>query len=938
MAVKIQFRRGNATAAPSLDIGEPGYDIDTKTLRVGDGTTSPPRVPTTKSAGSFDFSAVTDFRVPRLILGLGTTSAVSLYFNASDSDTGLWSPGAGQVGISSNGTTRVLVGVSGVDVTGDLNVTGNVDGVKISKLNPSGLNGILTKIGTNNFATRSLVNGVGIAPFRNVDGGANPAGVSGDIVVQIADNAIIPGNAAIKVPAGTTGERSGVSAINGHFRYNTSKKSFEGFIDGEWREFVDYVEGKVVNVPSQFATIQDAIDYFNNRSTKSAVYIQLENGVQSVSAASGLSSGSRTNRIVIRGATPVELPLDISGTPIVSVSGAAGNWSVVLKFTQALPDWLAVGPSGHSVVISNFEASGAEPFDIWNGNQAMGVGTTKTQVNLKSAKDAAGAVIPASSYYAVNDYIMMAGQESALEIKRVSALTSTLVMTVHNAFLDSSQTAYFHRKFRAINGTLAATNSTTVTGTGTQFTAQLNVGDHLILLGTFQVIRVKAITNDTTLVTDYPVTIAAGTGLSGLPNNSAVQYVAADVHEGCWQVTAKNTVDRTITITNTNRSSTPPPIKGIRKGSVTFLPSAVLFTGTRFFSVFDNEYLGLSNLTIRYSGSAPTNSNYGVVFTNGYGVFSGTVGFNNAPLYVARCATVTMGGVAAVCATGSTTTGISIQHNSTIDFDKLIVSGNAGGGLYFYGSPLSGRKIMACGNGGYGIYSAGGSAMSVTRVIALLNRYNGLRVDSMDRVNTAMTDLVSNGWLAPVGVTQWSAVPNLTVAGGSAFSANHPGSLFLSANHYNVYCVNNSWWYTRGALIAVSKAHNVVISSHSCGIVSSSIVRNCEDNVNVLVQLSSHYQMVGYGESIDYGKGHGLYVQHNSFAYVHGGNTASAAVSSVKRGPLSAATNFDVVARYCSNVYVYKLKGSGSSNKLVCTPALNAPPAYVQSTVYGTSV
>ena len=65
---------------------------------------------------------------------------------------------------------------------------------------------------------------------------------------------------------------------------------------------------------------------------------------------------------------------------------------------------------------------------------------------------------------------------------------------------------------------------------------------------------------------------------------------------------------------------------------------------------------------------------------------------------------------------------------------------------------------------------------------------------------------------------------------------------------------------------------------------------------------------------------------------------SSPATQSGQSSPLSAATNFDVVARYCSNVYVYKLKGSGSSNKLVCTPALNAPPAYVQSTVYGTSV
>lgn len=938
MAVKIQFRRGNAAAAPNLDIGEPGYDIDAKVLRVGDGTTSPPRVPTTKSSGSFDFSTVTDFRIPRLILGLGSTTAVSMYFNASDQDSGLWSPGAGQIAIAANGTTRFLLNSTGVAITGDLTVTGAVDGVDISKLNPSGVNGILVKTGTNAFAPRSLVNGVGIATFKNESGGSNPAGVSGDIVVQIADNATIPGNGALKVPAGTTGERAQVSAINGHFRYNSSKKSFEGFIDGEWREFVDYVEGKVVNVPSQFATIQDAVDYFNNRSTKSAVYIQLENGVQSVSASSGLSSGSRTNRVVIRGATPVEIPLDISGTPIVSVSGAAGNWSVVLKFTQALPDWLTVGPSGHSVVISNIDATGNEPYDLWNGNQAIGVDqANKARINLKSAKDANGAVIPISNYYAVNDYIMTAGLTSALEIKRISAMTSTLVATVASAFLDYSPTSYMHRKFRAIQGTLSATNSTTITGTGTAFTTQLNVGDHLILLGTFQVVRVKTIVNDTSFTTDFAVTIGGGTGLGGMPNNSAVQHVPVQIHEGCWAVTAKNTVDRTITIVNTSRSTVPPPIRGIRRGSVTFLPSAVLFTGTRFFSVYDSEYLGLQNLTIRYSGSNPTNTNYGVLVQNGYVAMSGTVGFNNAPVYANRNAAVTMSGVAAMCAGGSSTYGLSVQYGSAVDFDKLIVNGNNGGGIYFFGAPMTGKRVNASGNNGYGLYSAGGSNMSVSRMVHIHNKFNGVRVNSQDRVNTGLTDLIGNGWASPVGPTQGTSIPNLTVANGSGYHASHPGSLLFSSASSNAYVYSSAFFYSRGALLGSAKTYNLHVRGTGVAILTSCIFRNSE-GTNIYGTLGAHIQLRGQGESVDYGKGHGIHVEHNSYAFVHGGNSLSAPVSSVKRGQLAAATKYDVVARYASNIYVYKVKGSASANKLIASPALNAPAAYVGSNVYGTSV
>lgn len=49
MPTKLLLRRGLSTAVPNLDVGELGYDTDTATLRVGDGTTNPPRVYTNKT-------------------------------------------------------------------------------------------------------------------------------------------------------------------------------------------------------------------------------------------------------------------------------------------------------------------------------------------------------------------------------------------------------------------------------------------------------------------------------------------------------------------------------------------------------------------------------------------------------------------------------------------------------------------------------------------------------------------------------------------------------------------------------------------------------------------------------------------------------------------------------------------------------------------------
>jgi hypothetical protein len=56
-------------------------------------------------------------------------------------------------------------------------------------------------------------------------------GIGGSPTIGIASNPVVPGTAAITVPSGTTGQRSG---SNGAFRYNTTTGTFEGFANGSW--------------------------------------------------------------------------------------------------------------------------------------------------------------------------------------------------------------------------------------------------------------------------------------------------------------------------------------------------------------------------------------------------------------------------------------------------------------------------------------------------------------------------------------------------------------------------------------------------------------------------------------------------------------------------------------------------------------------------------
>jgi hypothetical protein len=128
--VHVVARYGLEANVPTLLTGEFGYDTDTKTLRVGDDTSSPSRLMTTKSTGSFDFSTVTQITLP-----------------------------------------------GGTPVTSD----GKVDGVDISSLNQS--NGLLVRTGSGTFNNTTMVSGDNTILITN------PTGVlAGGIDVRLNPN------------------------------------------------------------------------------------------------------------------------------------------------------------------------------------------------------------------------------------------------------------------------------------------------------------------------------------------------------------------------------------------------------------------------------------------------------------------------------------------------------------------------------------------------------------------------------------------------------------------------------------------------------------------------------------------------------------------------------------------------------------------------------
>ena len=186
-----------------------------------------------------------------LTVGLQTTLPNSRYFSTGVG-LGITDGGAqGAYAINLNGTSGSLetAGTGIVVKTAANTITARsfaVSGSGLSLTNGSGVSGDptlslsgLPLVLANTVGTGLLaVNGAALTPLT-ITGTANEIAVtsgdgsSGNPIIGIATNPVLPGTAAVQVPSGTTGQRAGSV---GAFRLNLDTGLFEGF-NGSWNSF-----------------------------------------------------------------------------------------------------------------------------------------------------------------------------------------------------------------------------------------------------------------------------------------------------------------------------------------------------------------------------------------------------------------------------------------------------------------------------------------------------------------------------------------------------------------------------------------------------------------------------------------------------------------------------------------------------------------------------
>lgn len=128
-------------------------------------------------------------------------------------------------------TPRQITTGTGLSVTNADGVSGNPQ-ISLASFLASiqSLSGSTGLVGVNGGAATSLA----IAGVTNQTVVTNPSGAAGNPTIGIYTDPILPGNASVTIPTGTTAQRNGSS---GAFRYNTTLQQFEGLTNVGWSQF-----------------------------------------------------------------------------------------------------------------------------------------------------------------------------------------------------------------------------------------------------------------------------------------------------------------------------------------------------------------------------------------------------------------------------------------------------------------------------------------------------------------------------------------------------------------------------------------------------------------------------------------------------------------------------------------------------------------------------
>lgn len=396
--------------------------------------------------------------------------------------------------------------VNGGGVSG--NPTFSLTGQVLSLANASGAG--LVALPNNGTVTPRTIQGVA-SEIDVTDGN----GASGNPVIGLADNPVVPGAEGIVLPSGNTGDRP-PSPVNGTLRYNSQIGAFEGYASGNWGAITtgSGVTSVGLLMPSEFTVTNSPI---TSAGDLTATWANQTSGKFFASPTS--STGTPTFRAI----SALDVPVLNQNT-----TGQAGSVANSVTFNTsggASPGATFDGSAARTIDYSTVgapKADGTGATGTWAINISGNAATATAATTATSATTATTAGSATTSNTATN---IAGGAANRIPYQTSAGSTSFVVApTVANTYLEWSGSA-----FQWSSNPLGTVSSVDVSGGTTGLTTS---GGPITSSGTITVGGVLVASNGGTGISSYTagdlVYASATTTLSKLALGAAGQVLTSN--------------------------------------------------------------------------------------------------------------------------------------------------------------------------------------------------------------------------------------------------------------------------------------------------------------------------------------------------------------------------------------------------------------------------